>query len=395
MSLSVLCEYLTRPLRRILIGSVVVASTLLTAEQGFAQAPFINKPTLTTGNSPKAIAVGDFKNNQLLGVAVTSGLDPNESVVKVFYGNGDGTFPQSNAYPTGANPVAIAMGDFKNRGATDIAVVNQDSDSITILLNTGTGNGQFTAGTTLNVAASSGLSAIAVGDFDGDHNLDLAVTSFNNNNVLVFLGNGNGTFQAPLAFPTGAAPNKIVVADFNHDNFQDIAVTNSGSFTVTVLLGDGSGQAFAATNYDAYSPHGFPHASGLALGDFNRDGYQDLAVSFNGVSFATVLINNGNGTFKAPVAYATAAQSYGIAAADIDHNGNLALLAPYDGVVHLLHGNGDGTFRPQISIPVLGGSSTGIAIGAFTGTKRVDAAVTINPNLALILSDDIIFADGF
>ena len=378
---------------------VIGLGTILSAPSALGQVAFVSKPTLTTGSAPLGVAVGDFKNNQDVGVAVTSG-GGGTPIVTVFQGNGDGTFGQSSSYPTGASPGGIAVGDFKNRGAVDLAIANQSSDSITILLNTGTGSGLFTAGTTITLPAGSAPTGIAVGDFDGDHNQDLAVTSYNNNQIFVFLGNGDGTFQGPRTFAAHVGPNPtgIVVADFNRDGADDIAVINSGSFTVTVLLGDGSGMGFAATSYDSYSPHGLPHANGLAVGDFNRDGYPDLAVAFSSVNFATVLLNQGNGTFKAPVAYATSGAPGAIAVGDIDHNGKLALIVPCSGIpatLSVFQGIGDGTFKPRVTVSNPTNSSTGIAIGPFTGSKHVDMAVADSPNLAAIFVDDIVFADGF
>lgn len=397
-------DKVTRAFHRARFSVVAFAfGALLLVTSALGQVAFVVKqPNLmTTGLSPWAIALGDFKNNNKPGLAVANAA---EGTVSIFQGVGDGTFGPKTDYPTGMLPAAVAVGDFgralDTHVFTDLAVVNENNDTITILLNDGNGTGTFTPGTPITLATSSASNSIAVGDFDGDHNLDLAVTSSNNNTVSVFLGKGDGTFYAPYTFPTGTHPTGIVVADFNGDGNEDIAVANTGSNTITVLLGDGSGMSsgFTRADYTAYlGSAASPFPSALAVGDFNRDGKLDLAVAFSGVNFTTVLLNNGNGTFKAPVAYPTSVRSKGIAVADIDHNGKLALLvaSANSNVVDVLPGNGDGTFRSLVPINTGLSNANAIVVGALSASQRLYVAIPSSNGLLAILVDDIVFADGF
>jgi hypothetical protein len=121
-----------------------------------------------------------------------------------------------------------------------------------------------------------------VGDFNGDGKLDLAVTDYTLNAVLVLLGNGDGTFQAPISMAVGDAPAGMVVGDFNDDGKLDLATANYGDGTVTLLLGNGDG-TFKPSSGSPYIVGNSPYV--IVAADFNGDGKLDLAVnSSSGVS---------------------------------------------------------------------------------------------------------------
>src|SRR5262249_25544042 len=81
--------------------------------------------------------------------------------------------------------------------------------------------------------------AVAVADFNGDSTDDLAVLNLNSDTVSVLLGNGDGSFQPKKNYATGNYPGSLAVGDFNGDGFPDIAVANHNSDTVSVLLNNG------------------------------------------------------------------------------------------------------------------------------------------------------------
>jgi FG-GAP-like repeat len=114
--------------------------------------------------------------------------------------------------------------------------------------------------------------AVAVGDFDGVGPPDLAVANNGSSSVSVLLGKGEGTFSAPTDFNAGGGPESVAVGDFNADFGPDLAVVDKGG--VSVLLGKGDGTFGGPTNFDA----GDQPAS-VAVGDFNGDGHADLAVA--------------------------------------------------------------------------------------------------------------------
>jgi hypothetical protein len=179
-------------------------------------------------------------------------------------------FGAAQFFATGSVPTSVAVGDFNHDGHLDLAVANFFGNTVSVLL--GDGNGGFT--TTSTVLAGDGPFSVAVGDFSHDGNLDLAVANANSNDVRVLLGDGKGGFAPASNFGVGLNPDLVAVGDFNHDGNLDLAVANSSDGTVSVLLGDGSGGFAPASTVPVGS---FPFS--MAVGDFNHDGNLDLAVA--------------------------------------------------------------------------------------------------------------------
>jgi hypothetical protein len=78
--------------------------------------------------------------------------------------------------------------------------------------------------------------SVAVGDFNGDSDPDLAVANQGSDNVSILLGGAGGSFTDPTNFAVGAAPSSVAVGDFNADSAPDLAVANVFSDTVSILL---------------------------------------------------------------------------------------------------------------------------------------------------------------
>jgi hypothetical protein len=128
---------------------------------------------------------------------------------------------------------------------------------------------------------------VAVGDFNGDGLLDLAVANVGTNSVSVLRGNGDGSFQAARSFAAGSSPRSVAVADFNGDGLLDLVVAGAGG--VRVLLGNGDG-TFQTTNF-SYVAGDNPWS--VAVGDVNGDGWPDLAVANASSNDVSILLNDG------------------------------------------------------------------------------------------------------
>ncbi|HKW63479.1 MAG TPA: FG-GAP-like repeat-containing protein [Candidatus Acidoferrum sp.] len=150
-------------------------------------------------------------------------------------------------------PVAIVQNDFNADGNQDLAIVNQATNNVTILL--GKGDGTFTkaTGSPISSGIGNGPVAIAAGDLNADSKPDLAVVNQTDGTVSVLLNNGDATFTPSASSPlqtvagTSANPNGVAIADFNQDGLADIAVTNHDANSFSVFVGVSGGlftQAF-------------------------------------------------------------------------------------------------------------------------------------------------------
>lgn len=228
---------------------------------------------LQAGSTPNSVAIGDFNQDGRADLAVANYGD---NSIGIFLGNGDGTFQAAVNYDAGGTPYFVAVGDFNRDGEADLAVTNFDDNTISILL--GNGDGSFqTAHAYRNGDAfhnGNGPASIAVADFNGDGNPDLAVTGRGTIGS-IFLGNGDGTFQAALNAKTGVDSITVSVADVNADGKPDLVVANESTVQVSILLGNGDGTFQPAEEYLT----GGVHVYSAVAGDFNGDGKPDLAVT--------------------------------------------------------------------------------------------------------------------
>ncbi|MGH2767613.1 MAG: hypothetical protein ACRDIF_01465, partial [Actinomycetota bacterium] len=190
----------------------------VTILKGDGTGGFPTSSTITVGSDPRAIAVGSFdsnsQNNLFFDLAVANFGSDNITILLSNAGNG--TFTASTlSLPINADPTALLAFDLDFDNDTDLAVANSGTDNVSMFLSNG--DGTFAQAPGSPFAAGDGPSGIVSNQFDNDAlgNLDLAVLNRNSNNVSIFLGNGTGLF-APLGSPisVGASPSSIDVSSF-------------------------------------------------------------------------------------------------------------------------------------------------------------------------------------
>jgi hypothetical protein len=210
-----------------------VYSNTLSILLGNGDGSFQSSRDYPTRNTPESVAIGDLNGDGHPDVAVDNFTNP--GFVSVFLGYGDGTLQPKQDYQVGVGPQgpqAVAIGDLNRDGKPDLAVADNNANTVSVLLGYGDGSFQPTRDYTTGVGPES----VAIVDANGDARLDLAVANFNSDDVSILLGNGDGSFQPKQDFPANQYPNAVVSADLNGDRKTDLAVADFGSATVSILL---------------------------------------------------------------------------------------------------------------------------------------------------------------
>ena len=294
----------------------------------------------------------------------------------------------------------IEAHDLNGDGRPDLVVEAEGETGkfVSVLLNQG--GGLF--GAPKDVLDNAG--SVTVGDITGDRRSD--VVSVAGDKLIVLANHGDGTFAEPAAYdtppkpspaaigkgivaltskdgtlsvfssngarvdyPTGARPSMPAVADVNGDGVADIAVASAQAGTVGVFIGG--------------RRHDYPAMAGadwVDIDDVNGDGKPDLLLHGTATKTFAVLLNAGDGTFKAARRYGTWRNSWVEAVRDVNGDGapDVVLLDGYAQVVSLLLNRGDGSFEPKLDyIPALELWGGTVAVGDLNGDKRPELVVPV------------------
>jgi hypothetical protein len=355
-------------------GTAYVTVTNPGAAQASNAAPFfITNPVSSVAfvgsnvvslSGQNLLGVADFNGDGNLDIA----LDDAEGNIDVLLGHGDGTFSTPVVTPANQSFVSGAViADFNGDGKLDIATPY-------IAVYFGNGDGTFTAGPQ-NPPFEGGYYDPAGADFNRDGQLDLALPfCFEGCEDEVLLGQGGGVFQTGSFFNSGGGGTGTPqVGDFNRDGFLDVATTDTYTGLLGVFLGNGDGSFQNGVDYGS----GTLFANAVVTADFNGDGILDLATTTSySVSDIYVWLGNGDGTFGTGVPYATGYPS-NLFVGDFNGDGKPDLMAAaYDSTlgvdtVSLLLGNGDGTFQNHVDY-VVGANAIIEATGDFNNDGKLD-----------------------
>ena len=278
-------------------------STASLISTGAEPALQFSRRVVPVGHGPASIAIADVNHDGNLDVIVANMID---GTLSVLLGDSKGhVIPAAGSpVPCGKNPNDIAVGDFNGDGNLDLVVANTETPYLTILLGDGKGRFAPSAHSPFDTHSYPHVHGIAIADFNHDGKLDLVTDDWGHDQILMFLGDGAGNLILPgRTFKTGKRPyQRLRSADFNKDGKTDVVTTDLEQNAVSILLGDGSGGLHDAT--------GSPFPAGrapwaVAIDDINHDGNLDLAivpyapdVPDPGDVGVTVLLGDGKGEFR-------------------------------------------------------------------------------------------------
>lgn len=342
---------------------------------------FASAQNYGVGGAPNGIATADFNHDGIPDLVVVNSADDSFSYLQ---GTSNGSFLPAVTFSmksqAGANPSAIAVGDFNRDGNLDVAIVHPTTTSRGIgnKVSVHLGNGQGGFGSGLVFATGNADTGIATADFNGDGILDLAIGSCASQAVFIHTGNGNGTFtETNEIFVGGCSGNSdmsVTAADLNGDGHADLVVSSISNSTISVLLGNGAGGFTGPTAYATG-----PEPTHAAVGDFDQDGHVDLAVASASSATVTILKGNGAGAFSLFTFVSVGSPGFDIETSDLNGDRFLDLIVPNygNGSISVLAGDGTGNFPNRTDFPV-GASPLYAAIADFNGDASPDIAVSNN-----------------
>ena len=261
-----------------------------------------------------------------LAVVFSGGFDPGG--VSILRNNGAGSFQEVASSPeaAGDDPAYVAAADLDGDTDRDLAITDKPNNDVKILLNMGSGD--FTPAGSSPEAVGTGPLGIVAAQLDGDSDRDLAIANQQSHDVSILLNGGSADFTPAASSPEPANaffPQTIVAADFNGDGDQDLATANQGDDTLTTDVSVFRNNGSANFTQPATSPEtAGARPLDITSADFNLDGRPDLAIANSNTDDVTILRNAGSHDFKEPASSPEAAGDgpRSLIAPDLDGDGD-------------------------------------------------------------------------
>jgi hypothetical protein len=352
------------------VGSI---SVLLNRGDGSFRAKF----DYALGRTSHWLALGDLNGDGNPDLAITDSA----RTVSVLFNRGDGSFEAQRNYRMRFQPTMIALGDLNGDRRTDLVTANGGRGTVSVLLNRGDEGFE----PEVDYRTGSGPS-VEIADLNGDRRPDLVTASLDANNVSVLLNRGDGSFEARRDYRTGRLPS-LEIGDLNGDRRSDLVTANVAAATVSVLLNKGDGSFRARRDYRTGSRSAEPAPVSVAIGDLNGDRKPDLVTANYGYAHTvSVLLNKGNGIFRARREYRTGRLPISVAMADLngDRKPDVVTANQLSGNLSVLTNRGDGSFRHKVDF-AHGRFPGSVAIRDLNGDREPDLATVTKANNVSVL----------
>ncbi|CAF1425809.1 unnamed protein product [Adineta ricciae] len=343
---------------------------------------FATQVTYGVGSAPAWIVIVDLNNDTRLDLIVgCSGV----SNVYILFGLDNGLFEAAISYPAHAKPFSVAVGDLNNDKRLDLILTDTSSTKASILLQSNTG--ALVTDLTYAPGGGSKLQSIAIRSLNNDSRLDMVVANYGTDDISILFSTDNETLlnRLTIGMESNSQPTSVAIGHFNDDSQLDIAVALSGFRQVGILLGDGRG------SFIRQATHQVPSESRpfvISSGDFNNDGRTEIVVGYGDSDEIDVLTVLNSGSFADPQTYLVGFSPGFIVLADMNNDSYADMMVVnYDSdSVSVFLGVRNGSFQYESTYSVES-SPTSAAVGDFNNDDRLDLVVTNGDteNLALFL----------
>lgn len=343
--------------------AILACAVALLAVHGHSQTYALTN--LGVGFMADGIAKGDLDGDGDLDALVAiAGLGGRADLLR---GNGAGGFTVSSITLGNFQTYnSVAIGDIDGDGDLDAVFGSKTGAFFSVMINNGAA--AFTAGQLTNVNPNP-PERVALADINNDSNLDLLLVDRINSRIQTYIGTGFGAFTAATVFPVQQLPFDVAIGDLNGDGNVDLVTASAGAFLVSRLLGNGMG-GFTRVDFGVGLQ---THAVGL--GDLNGDGFLDLVAASQFSNAFARLLGNGAGGFGTATQHGTGGTGpTDIQVSDFNDDGNLDVAVSHLNTNNLtiVRGNGLGGFPnppPPLSVTLTGASQT---MTMFAGDVNID-----------------------
>lgn len=362
---------------------------------------FDNKLDFATGIKPEALVSADFDGDKKADLAIVNENANSISILRnISTSPGNISFAEKIDYSTGDSPFTILTGDLDGDGKPDLAVGILSSLSISVFRNTtsGAGNISFAPGVDFFLGAWNQPYSISIGDFDSDGRADLAAAMYHNNRVSVLrnTSSGPGTidFAAKIDFQTGDSPVSISVGDFDGDSKPDLAVANANDNILSIFRNTSTSPGTISFNARLDYPTGkYPRS--VSTGDLNGDNKVDVAVACQSDNLISVFRNTSSGDGDLSFHkkdFAAEASPVAVSIGNVDGDGRLDLAVSNNNRVSVFRNKGTTgviDFASKVNYPT-GSNPRSVSIGDLDSDGKPELAIANkNDNTVSILRNTI------
>jgi hypothetical protein len=330
-------------------------------------------------SAPSDVAGADLNRDGRMDLVVAN-TGAATNAIAIYFRSAAGTYPLTPSTTIGGTiagaPVSVAVGDIDGDGDIDIVSANQSTNNITIFHQSGPG--VFPAGQVDTIGGpgiTDGPSSVALGDINGDGQLDIVCADRTGNDLTVFIQNTTGGFASTPTFTLAASgsplqPTHVELADVNDDGALDLICTD-GANDISIFVYQPDASQFAAEPIMIGQGGALSSPSWVAVGDFDGDGHLDLAATNATGNNVAVFQQLGGASYNSPAADLVLGNALatsnpnGIAIGDIDGDGDLDIVSANQGA-------NDVSVFEQIS-PSIFGSGPVTTIGSSASTNGVHA----------------------